>query len=135
MITQLRFHITPDRILFPDYPEFDLAVGITDTGWVFEDLEYGWSCLPGYMRESYGVVEVVDTTDVGGAGYEFYLCGAGGRSNGASVYGELHSVPRNYAIGSTGSSVIDYGGSKVKGLLKGKSDATLYSDWKLVNAY
>jgi len=131
MITNLKFTITPSRTLFPEYPSFDLSVKIKDTGWIFTDLEYAWSCLPGYLLASSGDVDVADWTS-DNKGLQFYLEGKSSDDN----YGILHDIPENYRVGSTGFCMIVYGGSRVKEFLrKNESSATLYSDWKLINAY
>jgi hypothetical protein len=131
MITYLKFTITPSKTLFPEYPSFDLGVNIKDTGWIFTDLEYSWSCLPGYLSQSSGSVDVADWTS-DNKGLQFYLEGKSNNDN----YGILHDIPENFKVGSTGFCMIVYGGSRVKQLLRsGETSATLYSDWKLINAY
>jgi hypothetical protein len=139
MITNYKFQITPDQILFPQYPTFELFVRKNVTGWIFTDEDYDWSCLPGYTRENMGSVSVSDHTDVGGVGYEFYLYSRKQIAYDPAAnpcYGILHSIPKSFPVGSTGSAVITYGGAKIKQFLsEGRNDACLYSDWKLINVY
>ncbi len=139
MTTNFKFLITPDQILFPEFPKFDLFVKKKINGWIWTDEVYTWSCLPGYTREFMGTVKGMDLTDVGGKGNEFYLFSRPFDVDNPATnpcYGILHGIPKDFPIGSTGQAGIHYGGAKVEHLLmKGEHEAVLYSDWKLVNVY
>jgi hypothetical protein len=66
MSTWLKFRITPDKILSPEAPPMELYVKMK--GWILTS--YSWSCLPGYLLENEGAIEV-STLD--GTHYQFYL--------------------------------------------------------------
>ena len=135
MATNLIFRITPDQTLFPEYPSFALFVKKRTFGWPWTGDDYDWWCLPGYFRENLGPASTSDLTQVGGKGYEFYVS-SGKKAAANSLYGVLHSVPKSFSIGATGPASITYGGARVKQFLTdGRSEANLYSDWKLVNVY
>jgi hypothetical protein len=134
MPTNITFKITPDRILFPEFPSFEINVQVS--GWVFTD--YTWSCLPGYIAKNSGVVNCWSSMPDGDHCW-FYLyeheMSVFDSEGDNRCYGILHNIPNEFTIGSTASSTIHYGGVKVKEQLHGKSEAVLYSDWVITNAY
>ena len=138
MATNFKFTITPDQILFPEFPKFDLFFKKKVSGWICTEAIYTWSCLPGYMKENEGTISFSDYTDVGGKGFGFFLYLRPYDSDDAATnpcYGTLWDIPKNFSIGSTGSAGIHYRGFRVKELMTPGIASTLYADWKLVNVY
>ena len=134
MITNVHFKITPDKILFPEFPSFDLRLYIEDTGWIFTDLEYTWRSMPGYLSHSKGDGEVSDHTGHG-KGLWFYLYLDGGSvKEGTDCI--LTGVPEDYRIGSKGSASPIYSGTLGRSLHPDwKGEFALYSDWEVINSY
>ena len=134
MPTNIKFKITPDKTLFPEFPSFEIDVKVS--GLVFKD--YKWSCPPGYISRSSGVVGCWDHMPDWDHCW-FYL-----NQKEESIfdgegenhcYGILDNIPKTFVVGSKGFATIHYGGVKVKEQLKGSSEAVLYSQWSIISAY
>lgn len=130
------YKITPNQVLFPEYPSFELTV--KSSGWFFKD--YKWSCLPGYIQATSGVILCSEHSDGNKQSFDLYteeVCGMfSGCKDNVPRFGCLTNIPLEPKIGSKGFAIIHFGGSKVKHLLRdGNDKAVLYSEWKLINAY
>ncbi len=135
MLTTFKYLITPGYG-YKHYQSFDLFIQKKTVGWIWTDVEYVWSCLPGYMSENSGWIDIKPMSD-GMCCFE--LCSKNVKSqnySGNSCFAKLYGTSMNFNIGDENPAYLSYGGynsSHLKGIEKDSND--VMARWKLINVY
>jgi hypothetical protein len=135
MLITFKYLITPG-FGYKHYPSFDLFIQRKTFGWIWTEVEYVWSCLPGNLSENSGWVVV---SEMSGGKSCFELCSRSSKVYGSGInpsYCKLYGISLSFNIGDENPAYLSYGGfnsNHLKRIEKDNND--VLANWKLVNAF